>query len=103
MVIAIRRDEIVRNLVEDTLRGAENLTYNENGTRREEARRKDVDWMQQTGVTLKPSQMMTITGTYPKAACNLKLKGSAVYNVLVNGNGQLSKPPFLTKSSGYGC
>ncbi|MGB5592857.1 MAG: energy transducer TonB, partial [Crocosphaera sp.] len=97
-----RRDEIVKNLLEDTLRGAENLTYNGNGTRREEARRKDVEWMQQTGVTLKPNQMMTITGTYPKAACNLKLKGTAVYNVLVNGNGQLRKPPFMTKSSGYG-
>ncbi|EAZ92152.1 energy transducer TonB [Crocosphaera chwakensis] len=98
----IRRDEIVRNLLEDTLEGADNLTYNPQGTKREDARDRDLEWMQQTGVTLKPSQMMTIKATYPKAACNLKLEGSAIYNVLVNNNGQLRKPPFMTRSSGYG-
>nr|AAW57038.1 hypothetical protein [Crocosphaera subtropica ATCC 51142] len=97
-----RQDEIAKNLLEDTLKGADNLTYNPQGTKREEARRRDLEWMQQTGVTLKPSQMMTIKATYPKAACNLKLEGSAIYNVLVNNNGQLSKPPFMTRSSGYG-
>ncbi len=97
-----RQDEIVKNLLEDTLDGADNLTYNPQGTKREDARDRDLEWMQQTGVTLKPSQMMTIKATYPKAACNLKLEGSAIYNVLVNNNGQLRKPPFMTRSSGYG-
>merc|ERR1712054_88772 len=54
------------------------------------------------GVTLKATQMKTVRGNYPKAACNLKLEGSAIYNVVVNSNGQLSKPPFITQSSGYG-
>ncbi|MGK7963185.1 energy transducer TonB [Crocosphaera sp.] len=97
-----RQDQIIRNLLQDTLDGADNLTYNPQGTKREEARRRDLEWMQQTGVTLKLSQMMTIRAAYPKAACNLKLEGSAIYNVLVNDNGQLRKPPFLTQSSGYG-
>ncbi|MGK7878604.1 MAG: energy transducer TonB [Crocosphaera sp.] len=96
-----REEQIIRNLVQDTLRGAENLTYNSQGTTRQEARRRDLEWMQQTGVTLK-NQTMDIKGTYPKAACNLKLEGTAIYNVAVNGNGQLIKPPFLTQSSGYG-
>ncbi len=96
------KDQIIRNLLEDTLKGADSLTYNPQGTKREEARRRDLEWMQQTGVTLKPTQIMRIKGTYPKAACNLKLEGTAIYNVLVNDNGQLRKPPFLTQSSGYG-
>ncbi|MEA5512179.1 energy transducer TonB [Crocosphaera sp. UHCC 0190] len=91
------RDGIVGNIQN----GAENLAYNPQGTEREEARRKDLEWMQQTGLTLKPSQMMTIRGTYPRAACNAKLEGSAVYNVQVNAQGQLTQPPFMTKSSGY--
>ena len=97
-----RQQQIIRNLLQDTLKGAENLTYNAQGTTKEEARDRDLEWMQQTGVTLKPTQMKTVRGNYPKAACNLKLEGSAIYNVVVNSNGQLSKPPFITQSSGYG-
>ncbi|MEA5532415.1 energy transducer TonB [Crocosphaera sp. XPORK-15E] len=89
------------NIAENLQNGTENLAYNPQGTERQEARRKDLEWMQQTGVTLKPGQMMTIRGTYPRAACNAKLEGSAVYNVQVNAQGQLAQPPFMTKSSGY--
>ncbi|WP_107670266.1 energy transducer TonB [Cyanothece sp. BG0011] len=97
-----RQDEIIRNLVQDIQEGADNLTYNPQGTTKQEANLKDAQWQAQTGVTLKPNQMITIKAAYPKAACNLKLEGSPTYNVLVNDNGQLRKPPFLTRPSGYG-
>ncbi len=97
-----RRDEIARNLQQEFLQEVDNLIYNPQGTKREEARDRDLEWMQQTGVTLKHPQMMTLKATYPKAACSRKLEGSAIYNVLVNDNGQPRKPPFMTQSSGYG-
>ncbi|MDJ0661556.1 MAG: energy transducer TonB [Crocosphaera sp.] len=97
-----RQDQIIRNLMENPLPANNNLTYNDQGTTPKEATRRDLEWMEQTGVTLKQNQMITIRATYPKAACSGKLEGNAIYNVLVNDNGQLSKPPFMTKSSGYG-
>ncbi|MDJ0728417.1 MAG: energy transducer TonB [Crocosphaera sp.] len=94
-------DGIVRNIMNNPLPAKDNLIYKEQGTKPEDATLRDVEWMQQTGVTLKPSQMMTIKAAYPKAACSRKLEVSAIYNVLVNDNGQLRKPPFMTQSSGY--
>ena len=98
----LRQDQITKNLLEETLKGAEKLIYNHVGTQRAEARQKDIEWMQRTGIALKLNQMITIEGSYPKSACNLNLKGSAVYNIFVNKNGKLNGLPFMTQSSGYG-
>ncbi|MEL4895950.1 energy transducer TonB, partial [Crocosphaera sp. Alani8] len=97
-----RQDQIARRLLEDTEKAVNNLTYNPRGTTRREGNLKDAEWQRQTGVQLKPSQILRLRGTYPKSACNLKLEGTSVYNVLVNSDGQLTKPPFRTLSSGYG-
>jgi TonB family protein len=43
---------------------------------------------------------LSLTGTYPKAACLKQLKGTAIYNVLVDGNGK-STNLDLIRSAGY--
>ena len=98
----VRQNQITQKLLEETLNGAEKLIYNDVGTQRAEARQKDIEWMQRTGIALKLNQMITIEGSYPKSACNLNLQGSSVYNILVNKNGKLNGSPFMTQSSGYG-
>ncbi|MGK7940963.1 MAG: energy transducer TonB [Crocosphaera sp.] len=99
---AIRQAQIARNLLADSIRRSNNLIRNPNGTTREEAAEKDREWILKTGVTDISRNLMPITGNYPKAACNLKLEGSAVYNVEVNSNGQVVGQPYMTQSSGYG-
>ncbi len=98
----MRQNKIAENLLKETLKGSEKLIYNHIGTQRAEARQKDIEWMQKTGIALKLNQMITIEGSYPKSACNLNLRGSAVYNIFVNKSGKLNGSPFMTQSSGYG-
>ncbi|GBF81546.1 energy transducer TonB [Aphanothece sacrum FPU1] len=95
-------DDRIGRLVAATLQGADNLRYNGNNTSDQEANQNDIEWMRKTGQLLKRNQIVTIQGTYPRAACGLQLKGSPVYNVVVDGQGNLAQPPFLTRSSGYG-
>ncbi|HAC63391.1 MAG TPA: energy transducer TonB, partial [Cyanothece sp. UBA12306] len=97
-----RQDRIIRNLVRDTLQGAENLRYNNTNTKNEDARQNDARWMAQTGVPVGKNNWQNLVGIYPKAACSRKLEGTAIYGIAVNGQGNVVKNPYLIKSSGYG-
>ncbi|MEM8780102.1 MAG: energy transducer TonB, partial [Cyanobacteria bacterium P01_G01_bin.49] len=96
-----RKDQIIGRLMDDIQEGAESLTYNPKGTRSREGDLKDAQWQARTAVSLDPKQMITLQGTYPKAACNLRLQGEAFYNVKVDSQGNLARQPFMTRSSGY--
>ncbi len=97
-----RDDKILEGLMADGRRAVDALMYNSNGTTRKEAGEKDREWIRETGITDISRKLVPITGNYPKAACNRKLEGSAVYNVVVNSNGQVVGQPYMTQSSGYG-
>ncbi len=98
-----RKDRLIRNLVRETIEGANNLRYNENNTTNEDARRNDAQWMARTGTPVtKKENWQNLTGTYPKAACLKKLEGTAIYGISVNPQGNVVKNPYLIKSAGYG-
>ncbi|HEY9812248.1 MAG TPA: TonB family protein, partial [Candidatus Sericytochromatia bacterium] len=95
-----------------------NITRDPTGTSDEDALRNITAWATKTRdgqdqdlgqsfvdlldqLRKKEAPTITISPSYPKAACPNNLAGAAVMGVLVDGKGQLTEEPFLIKSSGY--
>jgi TonB family protein len=92
----------IRRLVAENIQGAESLVADKENTSDEEARENEVNWRVRAKVG-QPTEV-TLTGTYPKAACMRKLEGTTVYGVLVDTQGKMTNAPYrpyLIKSAGY--
>jgi hypothetical protein len=86
-------------VVADISQIRQSIKADNRNTTPDEARRNDVAWRAQMQQNVKEKEL-SLTGTYPKAACLKQLKGTAIYNVLVDGNGK-STNLDLIRSAGY--
>ena len=88
-----------QQVVADISQIRQSIKADNRNTTPDEARRNDVAWRAQMQQNVKEKEL-SLTGTYPKAACLKQLKGTAIYNVLVDGNGK-STNLDLIRSAGY--
>lgn len=94
-----RQQQLIAQRLAEIRQERENLRADNTNTSQDDAKRNDVAWRLQTQQTVKEKQL-ALTGTYPKAACFKQLKGTAVYNILVDGNGKPSNVQLI-RSAGY--
>jgi len=89
----------LENLWADILARANNLTLDLTNTTSSEEQENYINWLAK--IEIVEAEDLSIEGNYPLDACPLKLEGTTVYGVLVNGKGQIRELDLI-RSGGYG-
>lgn len=87
------------NFWADILARANNLTLDLTNTTSSEEQENYINWLAK--IEIVEAEDLSIEGNYPLDACPLKLEGTTVYGVLVNGKGQIRELDLI-RSGGYG-
>jgi len=93
-----RQQQLIAQRMAELRQDRESLRADNTNTSNEEALRNDVAWRAQ--VQQAEPKALSLAGTYPKVACLKELKGTAIYNVVVDANGKPSNL-VLIRSARY--